>query len=147
MSPGRQQKCLKAQGIILDTSHRAFIDTTTLEKRDFGLVRFPSKSLCWLHVSSHVCMVKAASVAAGSTSQANGTVFLCYRLIVRTAPGTFVISPKNKKVKTSLFPYDWGRAVGEGVGESQQFPSLEEMSMEMSSCLCEPLKGEQRLRV
>lgn len=75
-NPGQEQKCLKAQGIILDTSHRAFIDTTTLEKQDFVLVRFPYKSLCWLHVSSHICTVKAASEAAGSTSQVNGTVFV-----------------------------------------------------------------------
>lgn len=40
-NPGQEQKCLKAQGIVLDTSHRAFIDATTLEKRDFILVRFP----------------------------------------------------------------------------------------------------------
>lgn len=43
-----------SQGIILDTSHRAFIDTVTLEKWDFVLVRFPSNSLCWLYVSGHV---------------------------------------------------------------------------------------------
>lgn len=40
-NPGQEQKCLKAQGITLDTSHRVFIDTATLEKRGFVLVRFP----------------------------------------------------------------------------------------------------------
>lgn len=98
--------------IILDTSHRAFIDTTTLEKQDFILVRFPYKSLCWLHVSGHGCTVKAASEAAGSTSQVNGTVFCAIDSLSRlrlTAPGMSVLSPKKRrrrrKVKTSLFPY------------------------------------------
>lgn len=51
--------------------------------------------------------VKAASEPARSTSQVNGIV-LCYRLIVKTvrltAPGMSVLSPKSKKVKTSLLP-------------------------------------------